>query len=87
MNPLAWINTVSSLAGEGSPLPGPPGSQLSMPSMSSATGHAEVNNQFNTGAFALRGDARSDQAGSGLLPLAIGGAALIVVFFIARKVL
>lgn len=87
MDPLSWISMASSLAGEGGSMPVPSGSQLSMPSMSSADGHAEVNNQFTTGAFALRGDARSDQAASGLMPLAIGAAALILIFFVARKVL
>lgn len=80
----------SSLAGDGGgggSMPIPSGSQLSMPALSTADGHAEVTNQFTTGAFALRGDARSEPASAGLMPLAIGAAALIVVLFLARKVL
>lgn len=87
MNPLAWINTASSLAGDSGGMSIPSGSQLSMPALSTADGHAEVNNQFTTGAFALRGNASSEPSTSGLMPLAVGAAALIVVFFIARKVL
>lgn len=89
MNPLAWINLASSLAGDGGGgAPSvPAGSQLSMPALSSADGHSEVTNQFTTGAFAVRGNASSEPSTSGLMPLAIGAAALLVVFFLARKVL